>query len=157
MSKLWRYKGYDPDKRRIKDGFEYKIPEIFISLQPDEDYEDVTTEDYLISKEARKYSVRENVGKEYASIMDARLIILGNSIPLPFLSEQVRSLIDTLFKGTRDYLYTGRWISARREIDKVVPDEDLESLVNQFGLPIYQELLIQEIKDYINLQIEELY
>jgi len=157
MSKLWRYKGYDPDSRRIKEGFEYKTPEIFISLQPDEDYEDVTTEEYLISREANKYSIRETIGKEYAGIMDARLIILGNLIPLPFLSEQVRSLIDTLFKGTRDYLYTGRWISARREIDKVVPDENLKTLISQFGLPINQELLIQEIKDYINLQIEELY
>ena len=51
QTKIWRYKGYDPDKRRIKEGFEYKTPEIHSNEQPGEDYIDITTDDLLIEIE----------------------------------------------------------------------------------------------------------
>ena len=152
MSRLWRYKGYDPDARRLKKGFEYKSPEIFTLESPGEDYEDVTTEQFLIEKEASSYPGRKIIGNAYVDRMDARLVLLGRAIPNKALSESVRAIIDGMFKGTRDYISIGRFKSADREIDKVDPNENLQMLVDQFQLPIDQEALIQEIKDFTHSQ-----
>ena len=153
----WRYIGYDPESRRIKEGFEYKNPEIDSLTQPDEDYVNITTPELLIDKQVQKYPERERVGKEYSNFMDARLIILGESIPDENLSEAVRSEIDTLFTSTRFEISLGRWISARREVQLVQESEGLQMMIDTFSLPIDQKGLIQEVKDYIELQIENLY
>ena len=153
----WRYIGYDPESRRIKEGFEYKNPEIDSLTQPDEDYVNITTPELLIDKQVQKYPERERVGKEYSNFMDARLIILGESIPDENLSEAVRSEIDTLFTSTRFEISLGRWISARREVQLVQESEGLQMMIDTFSFPIDQKGLIQEVKDYIELQIENLY
>ncbi len=40
-TKLWRYNGFDPDTRRIREGWDYKNPEVFAEVAPDSDYTEI--------------------------------------------------------------------------------------------------------------------
>lgn len=162
--KHWRYIGFDPEKRRMKEGFVYKNPLIISDTQPlnedgdpDEDYENITTEELLIKHESNRYPERRRRGEDYAYEMDSRLIILGNNISNEELSESVRGHIDAMFKSTRDEIDKGRWISAKREINSVVVSDQLQMLIDAYSLPIVQETLINEIIDRIDLEITNLY
>ena len=158
--KLWKYIHVSEDGKTVPINRSYKTPFVWAAVSPDEDYIEVTGVEYqskLVSIEKSGYLERENQGKDYARYMDARLIVLGKSIPDEYISELVRSKIDGMFKQTRFYLSVGRWFSAKREIEIVEPNQSLESLIINYSLPINQHGLIQEIKDRIELAINELY
>lgn len=117
----------------------------------------ITDVNEVIYLQRELYKERRRQGLEYSDTMDARLIVLGNGIPNAVLSEQVRSILDIMFNNARYETSLGRWVSAKREIDIVQENETLEYLINTYSLPINQAGLIQEVKDRINLAIEELY
>ena len=158
--KLWRYIHLSNDDKTIPLSQEYKKPFIWSEINPDEDYIEVVGEYYenkLIELEKANYQERELQGKDYSNLMDARLIVLGKAIPNAELSNSVRALIDQMFHNARFQVSLGRWISAKREVEVVTENSTLQSLIETYDLPINQSALIQEVKDRINLAIEQLY
>lgn len=157
---LYKYKYVEADGKTVLKPNVYKTPFIWSEEAPDNDYELASTEEksnYVIKTETSNYQERKRLGTEYSNIMDARLILLGKSIPDATLSELIRSEVDDLFNASRFQVSLGRWISAKREIYKVVPSSTLQHAIDTYSIPLDQDVLIQEVKNYIDQKVVELY
>lgn len=128
-------------------------------IEEDESYDDSPTMVQMIGNEKYRYREREDQGRNYSRIMDARLIILGKALGGGTLSKTVRNILDEMFDAARSHVHKGRWVSAKNEIDKVVISAELETIITTNGLDelIDQAGLIQEVKDRIDIAIESLY
>jgi len=158
--KLWRYIHYDVATHVVLLPHEYKEPEVWSETSPGPDYIEITgdeLEQILISGEKGRYPDREKAGKDFAYTMDARLIILGKKITDPEVSEDVRAKLDAMFKNVRFEVSLGRWRSAAREIDQVVEDPSLQTIIDTHSLDINQANLIIEIKLTIDAAIAAYY
>ncbi len=123
----------------------------------------INQETELIAIEKEKYIDRKSEGEDYAETMDARLILMAanlNAAGVPLATcEDIRAELDGMFNGARFEVSFGRWISAKRVIDTVIPSPSLQTIVDTYGLGenIDQPEIIQEVVDRINLAILELY
>lgn len=159
MKLQWRYKYYNPSTGRIEEGKEHKVVEVWSETQPSDDYEMIMTPSSFISKNKEDYSERERQGIDYSRYMDARLLFLKTQIPNEELSDSIRGMLDDIFNKTRLEVHAGRWHSAKRESLKIVFNNDLENIINTYGMSrlINQQGLIDEVKNRIDLAILELY
>ena len=84
-----------------------------------------------------KYEKRKQDAEEYAFFMNSRILGISIEGNTEEQNEVLRSEIDKTFDSTQTVLLQGRWVSAKREIEKVVPN------------PYVSQELIDEIKNYI--------
>jgi len=157
MQQKWKYIYYDEENGHVPSNHPYKEPYIWSETQPESEYENVTTEADLVEKEAILYPERRSQGVIFSDIMNARLIVLGMGIPDKKLRSTVRKHLYKMFRKTRLEVFEGLWISAQREIDDVKPNPVLQSLIDQYELPVNQESLIEEIKTKIDEAVDALY
>lgn len=155
--KVWKYKHYDEATKTILGGNPWKQeyyyqddqPEIDNNgtMIPDVDYDDVTTPERLIMFEATKYADKEADCREFARLMNARLVIMD-------APDIIKSTIDSSFSGVHDAFFQGHIFTAKRRLDDVV-QVDLtgqlpQEVIDVAGALHPAQYLIDEISDKIN-------
>lgn len=174
--KRFLHKEYDFDKKMFPLSYDlsggWEEPEVFANDNPDPNKYEVDSDPYqqaVILKDAEGYILRREEGIKFADFMQARLLLIDNTLKefgVPEdVNEFIRAKIDFMFIDTEVELRMGKWKSAQREINKmydvagnVIINQVLQNKLDEYQITlIIQDNLVNEIKTKIDLGVSNLY
>lgn len=163
---LYKYIHVLADGKSVPIGKEYKTPFVWADKAPDEDYIQLEGEELAakaIERHAKLYDTRRLEGKKYADVMNARLIVLGDTLLSLGITAEIEKVIRTkirrITEPARVQVSSGLWKSAQDEANDMEVDGELKLLVDEMGLGslINQEKLILDVRKKIDETVEKLY
>ena len=121
--KLWKYIHFSEITETIAAGKPIKEPFVWSETAPDSDYDDITTNEFIIERIKVGYKQYEKDGKDYFEEIRAKLVLL-------YQTQQKTAveifIIESLLEQTINKIVRGDWMTASNALSNVVVQEPLD-------------------------------